>query len=178
MAATIQRLEGAFALAILDAETPGVLWVARQGSPLVIGVGHGEYFAGSDQLALLHVTDRFIFLDEGDSAKLTSDALEIFDDHNELVSRPIAAATTSSEQSAKGEYRHFMAKEIHEQPRAVLTTLQGRLGKDQILTGTLGPDGDQLLRDAGCRSLLVVRVIMRDLLLNIGLKALWEFPAR
>jgi len=149
VAATIQRLEGAFALAILDAETPGVLWVARQGSPLVIGVGHGEYFAGSDQLALLHVTDRFIFLDEGDSAKLTSDALEIFDDHNELISRPIAEATTSSEQSAKGEYRHFMAKEIHEQPRAVLTTLQGRLGKDQILTGILGPDGDQLLRDAG-----------------------------
>lgn len=149
VAATIQRLEGAFALAILDAETPGVLWVARQGSPLVIGVGHGEYFAGSDQLALLHVTDRFIFLDEGDSAKLTSDALEIFDDHNELISRPIAEATTSSEQSAKGEYRHFMAKEIHEQPRAVLTTLQGRLGKDQILTGILGPDGDHLLRDAG-----------------------------
>ena len=149
VAATIERLEGAFALAILDAETPGVLWVARQGSPLVIGVGHGEYFAGSDQLALLHVTDRFIFLDEGDSAKLTSDALEIFDDHNELVSRPIAEATTSSEQSAKGEYRHFMAKEIHEQPRAVSTTLQGRLGKDQILTGILGPDGDQLLRDAG-----------------------------
>ncbi|MGB2317328.1 MAG: glutamine--fructose-6-phosphate transaminase (isomerizing) [Litorivicinaceae bacterium] len=149
VAATIQRLEGAFALAILDAETPGVLWVARQGSPLVIGVGHGEYFAGSDQLALLHVTDRFIFLAEGDSAKLTSDALEIFDDHNELVSRPIAEATTSSEQSAKGEYRHFMAKEIHEQPRAVSTTLQGRLGKDQILTGILGPDGDQLLRDAG-----------------------------
>ena len=149
VAATIQRLEGAFALAILDVETPGVLWVARQGSPLVIGVGHGEYFAGSDQLALLHVTDRFIFLDEGDSAKLTSDALEIFDDHNELVSRPIAEATTSSEQSAKGEYRHFMAKEIHEQPRAVSTTLQGRLGKDQILTGILGPDGDQLLRDAG-----------------------------
>lgn len=149
VAATIQRLEGAFALAILDVETPGVLWVARQGSPLVIGVGHGEYFAGSDQLALLHVTDRFIFLDEGDSAKLTSDALEIFDDHNEPVSRPIAQATTSSEQSAKGEYRHFMAKEIHEQPRAVSTTLQGRLGKDQILTGILGPDGDQLLRDAG-----------------------------
>ena len=149
VAATIERLAGAFALAILDAETPGVLWVARQGSPLVIGVGHGEYFAGSDQLALLHVTDRFIYLDEGDSAKLTSDALEIFDDHNELVSRPIAEATTSSEQSAKGEYRHFMAKEIHEQPRAVSTTLQGRLGKDQILTGILGPDGDQLLRDAG-----------------------------
>jgi len=149
VAATIQRLEGAFALAILDVETPGVLWVARQGSPLVIGVGHGEYFAGSDQLALLHVTDRFIFLDEGDSAKLTSDALEIFDDHNEPVSRPIAQATTSSEQSAKGEYRHFMAKEIHEQPRAVSTTLLGRLGKDQILSGILGPDGDQLLRDAG-----------------------------
>ena len=146
--AAIKRLEGAFALAILDQETPGVLWVARQGSPLVIGVGHGEHFVGSDQLALLHVTDRFIFLNEGDSAKLRSHALEIYDGDHQPVNRPLVQATASNEQVSKGQYRHFMAKEIYEQPNAVLTTLQGRLGKNQILTGVLGPQGDQLLAEA------------------------------
>ncbi len=146
--AAIKRLEGAFALAILDQETPGVLWVARQGSPLVIGVGHGEHFVGSDQLALLHVTDRFIFLNEGDSAKLRAHALEIYDGDHQPVNRPLVQATASSEQVSKGQYRHFMAKEIYEQPNAVLTTLQGRLGKNQILRGVLGPQGDQLLAEA------------------------------
>ena len=146
--AVIKRLEGAFALAIIDEQTPGVLWVARQGSPLVIGVGHGEHFVGSDQLALLHVTDRFIFLDEGDSAKLKSHTLEIYDGDHQLVNRPVVRATASNEQASKGQYRHFMAKEIYEQPNAVLTTLQGRLGKNQILTGVLGPNGDQLLAEA------------------------------
>ncbi len=146
--ASLERLEGAFALAIIDEQSPGVLWVARQGSPLVIGVGHGEYFVGSDQLALLHVTDRFIFLDEGDSAKLTSQTLEIFDENHLSVSRPIVRATASSEQASKGQYRHFMAKEIHEQPEAVSATLQGRLGKDRILKGILGPNGDSLLARA------------------------------
>ena len=146
--AVIKRLEGAFALAIIDEQTPGVLWVARQGSPLVIGVGHGEHFVGSDQLALLHVTDRFIFLDEGDSAKLKSHTLEIYDGDHQLVNRPLVRATASNEQASKGQYRHFMAKEIYEQPNAVLTTLQGRLGKNQILTGVLGPNGDQLLAEA------------------------------
>ncbi len=148
VAAVIKRLDGAFALAIIDEQTPGVLWVARQGSPLVIGVGHGEHFVGSDQLALLHVTDRFIFLAEGDSAKLRSHTLEIYDGDHHLVNRPLVRATTSNEQASKGQYRHFMAKEIYEQPNAVLTTLQGRLGKNQILTGVLGPNGDQLLADA------------------------------
>lgn len=148
VAAVIKRLDGAFALAIIDEQTPGVLWVARQGSPLVIGVGHGEHFVGSDQLALLHVTDRFIFLDEGDSAKLRSHTLEIYDGDHQLVNRPMVRATTSNEQASKGQYRHFMAKEIYEQPNAVLKTLQGRLGKNQILTGVLGPNGDQLLVEA------------------------------
>ena len=148
VAAVIKRLEGAFALAIIDEQTPGVLWVARQGSPLVIGVGHGEHFVGSDQLALLHVTDRFIFLDEGDSAKLRSHTLEIYDSAHQLANRPIVRATTSNEQASKGQYRHFMAKEIYEQPNAVFTTLRGRLGKNQILTGVLGPNGDQLLEEA------------------------------
>ncbi len=144
----IRRLEGAFALAILDEHTPGVIWVARQGSPLVIGVGHGEHFVGSDQLALLHVTDRFIYLEEGDTARLTAKTLEIFNADGEAVTRAVVRASASSEQVSKGEYRHFMAKEIHEQPEAVRSTLLGRLGKDRLLSGILGPSGDALLESA------------------------------
>ena len=144
----ICRLEGAFALAILDEHTPGVIWVARQGSPLVIGVGHGEHFVGSDQLALLHVTDRFVYLEEGDTARLTAKTLEIFNADGEAVTRPVVRASASSEQVSKGEYRHFMAKEIHEQPEAVRSTLLGRLGKDRLLSGILGPSGDALLESA------------------------------
>ena len=144
----ICRLEGAFALAILDEHTPGVIWVARQGSPLVIGVGHGEHFVGSDQLALLHVTDRFIYLEEGDTARLTAKTLEIFSADGEAVTRAVVRTSASSEQVSKGEYRHFMAKEIHEQPEAVRSTLLGRLGKDRLLSGILGPSGDALLESA------------------------------
>ena len=144
----IRRLEGAFALAILDEHTPGVIWVARQGSPLVIGVGHGEHFVGSDQLALLHVTDRFIYLEEGDTARLTAKTLEIFSADGEAVTRAVVRASASSEQVSKGEYRHFMAKEIHEQPEAVRSTLLGRLGKDRLLSGILGPSGDTFLESA------------------------------
>ncbi len=144
----IRRLEGAFALAILDEHTPGVIWVARQGSPLVIGVGHGEHFVGSDQLALLHVTDRFVYLEEGDTARLTAKTLEIFNADGEAVTRAVVRASASSEQVSKGEYRHFMAKEIHEQPEAVRSTLLGRLSKDRLLSGILGPSGDALLESA------------------------------
>jgi len=144
----IRRLEGAFALAILDEHTPDVIWVARQGSPLVIGVGHGEHFVGSDQLALLHVTDRFIYLEEGDTARLTAKTLEIFNAEGEPVTRAVVRASASSEQVSKGEYRHFMAKEIHEQPEAVRSTLLGRLSKDRLLSGILGPSGDALLESA------------------------------
>ncbi|MDC0379249.1 glutamine--fructose-6-phosphate transaminase (isomerizing) [Litorivicinus sp.] len=144
----IRRLEGAFALAILDEHTPDVIWVARQSSPLVIGVGHGEHFVGSDQLALLHVTDRFIYLEEGDTARLTAKTLEIFNAEGEPVTRAVVRASASSEQVSKGEYRHFMAKEIHEQPEAVRSTLLGRLSKDRLLSGILGPSGDALLESA------------------------------
>jgi len=141
----VRRLEGAFALAILDEHTPGVIWVARQGSPLVIGVGHGEHFVGSDQLALLHVTDQFIYLEEGDTARLTAKTLEIFNAESEAVMRAVVRASVSSEQVSKGEYRHFMAKEIHEQPEAVRSTLLRRLGKDRLFSGILGPSGNELL---------------------------------
>ena len=93
----ISQLDGAFALAIIDEQTPNVIWAARQGSPLVIGVGHGEHFVGSDQLALLHVTDRFVYLEEGDRARLTAQSFEVFSPDGIVVQRPIKQAPASND---------------------------------------------------------------------------------
>ena len=141
----IDQLEGAFALAIMDQMSPDTIWVARQGSPLVIGVGHGEYFVGSDQLALLHVTDRFIFLEEGDRARLTRMEAVVYRANGEIVERPVVQASASSDAATKGAYRHFMAKEMHEQPQAIRDTLAGRIGQSKLLEGLLGPDGAEVL---------------------------------
>jgi len=141
----IDQLEGAFALAIMDQMSPDTMWVARQGSPLVIGVGHGEYFVGSDQLALLHVTDRFIFLEEGDRARLTRVDAVVYRANGEIVERPVVQASASSDAATKGAYRHFMAKEMHEQPQAIRDTLAGRIGQSKLLEGLLGPDGAEVL---------------------------------
>ena len=141
----IDQLEGAFALAIMDHMSPDTMWVARQGSPLVIGVGHGEYFVGSDQLALLHVTDRFIFLEEGDRARLTRMEAVVYRANGEIVERPVVQASASSDAATKGAYRHFMAKEMHEQPQAIRDTLAGRIGQSKLLEGLLGPDGAEVL---------------------------------
>lgn len=141
----VDQLQGAFALAIMDQMTPDVIWVARQGSPLVIGVGHGEHFVGSDQLALLHVTDRFIFLEEGDRARLTREHAVVYSSDGQAVERPMSQASASSDAVTKGTYRHFMAKEIHEQPKAIRATLAGRIGQSKVLDGLLGPDGATVL---------------------------------
>lgn len=142
------QLEGAYALAILDADHPGVLWVARQGSPLVLGLGHGEHFIGSDQLALLHVTDRFVFFEEGDSARITADRVQLFDANGQPVDRPVVYAHQGQDVVSKGAYRHFMAKEIHEQPAAIAATLAGRISKERLLSGILGPEGDKIIERA------------------------------
>ena len=141
----LTQLDGAYALAIIDVNSPDLLWVARKGSPLVIGVGHGEYFVGSDQLALLHVTNRFVFLEDGDSACLTTSGYQVYSSDGNSVERPVIRADVSGESVSKGEYRHFMEKEIHQQPAAIEATLAGRLGKTRLLSGILGPKGDDLL---------------------------------
>jgi glucosamine--fructose-6-phosphate aminotransferase (isomerizing) len=141
----VDQLEGAFAIAIVDQMTPDAIWVARQGSPLVIGVGHSEHFVGSDQLALLHVTDRFIFLEEGDRARVTREHAQVYSAAGQPVDRPIIQANATSDMATKGAYRHFMAKEIHEQPTAIRDTLAGRIGQSTLLDGVLGPDGATVL---------------------------------
>ncbi len=114
---TIKRLEGAYGLCVMSSEEPGVILGARSGSPLVIGLGIEENFLASDQLALRKVTDNFIYLEEGDVARIQENTIEIFDEYFTPVEREQVTITESADPSDKGHYRHYMQKEIHEQPQ-------------------------------------------------------------
>jgi glucosamine--fructose-6-phosphate aminotransferase (isomerizing) len=111
---------------------------AREGSPLVIGVGFGEHFIASDVFALLPVTHRFIFLEEGDIAELTRGEVRIWDRGGQHVERPIKESRISADSAERGPYRHYMLKEIFEQPRAIADTLEGRLAGNHVLTESFG----------------------------------------
>ena len=119
---TVARLTGAYSLAALDTQHPGEIVATRVGSPLVVGVGIGENFLASDQLALRQVTDRFIFLEEGDLLRMTGQTLEVFDRNKAPVERVQTRISDAVEVAERGEYDHFMMKEIFEQPRAVADT--------------------------------------------------------
>ena len=142
---TTARLEGAYALGVIDNQHRDRLVAARQGSPLVIGVGFQEYFIASDVFALLPVTNRFIFLEEGDLAELRCDGLQIWDVAGQPVERSIRESSVAADSAERGEYRHFMQKEIFEQPRAIADTLEGRLGANRVLPEAFGIDADPMM---------------------------------
>ena len=135
---TIKKLEGAYAIGVISADEPDVLIACRKGSPLVIGVGFGEYFIASDVAALLPVTQRFIFLEEGDIAKISIDELLIYDVNDELVKRPIKQSQLTADAVDKGAYRHYMLKEIYEQPFAIAQTLEGRFINNRLQENAFG----------------------------------------
>ncbi len=135
---TIKELEGAYALGVLSNQEPGRLITARRGSPLVIGVGIGEYFIASDVAALLPVTQRFIFLEEGDVAELKRDSLTIYDGSGKQVERPIKESELTADAVERGEFRHYMLKEIYEQSRAIADTLEGRIANKKVLIESFG----------------------------------------
>jgi glutamine---fructose-6-phosphate transaminase (isomerizing) len=139
-----EHLRGAYALGVIDAQDPDHLVAARQGSPLVIGVGFGEHFIASDVFALLPVTSRFIFLEEGDVAELTRESVRIWDHEGNLVVRPVKTSAVSADAAERGEYRHFMLKEIFEQPRAIADTLQGRLAGARVLPESFGNQAPEI----------------------------------
>jgi glucosamine--fructose-6-phosphate aminotransferase (isomerizing) len=117
--AAVSQCEGAYALGVIDINDPNTLLAARKGSPLVIGVGVEENYIASDQLALLQVTDRFMFLEEGDIAQLELNQVQIWDAQGEAVKRPVIPYEHGDQSSDKGHYKHYMAKEIHEQPMVI-----------------------------------------------------------
>lgn len=141
----VRRLDGAYALGVLSADEPERLLAVRSGSPLVIGLGFEENFIASDQLALLPVTNRFIFLDEGDVAEVGRNDIRITDRDGNPAERAVHEFDGSYEDAEKGEYRHFMGKEIFEQPLALQRTLEGRLDNLDALTGSFGERAGELL---------------------------------
>ncbi|KPQ25853.1 MAG: glutamine-fructose-6-phosphate transaminase (isomerizing) [Halomonas sp. HL-48] len=143
----VNRLGGAYALGVISAKAPGVVVGARQGSPLVVGVGIDEAFLASDPLALLQVTDRFIYLEEGDLVELREKgAIRIVDRHGNDVERPIQAFEHGDGAASKGDYRHFMLKEIFEQPEVIRAALEGRLSDDHVLVESFGPDAQGIFQ--------------------------------
>ncbi|MGN8259137.1 glutamine--fructose-6-phosphate transaminase (isomerizing) [Pseudomonas sp. SMSB3] len=140
----VKRLHGAYGLALISQKQPDRLVAARSGSPLVIGLGLGENFLASDQLALRQVTDRFMYLEEGDIAEIRRDQVKIWDQAGEPVQRETVQYHEGAEAADKGAFRHFMLKEIHEQPTVVQRTLEGRLGKDHVLVQAFGPQAAEL----------------------------------
>ncbi len=146
---TVARLHGAYSLAVLSAREPGTLVGARLGSPLVVGLGAGEQYLASDIHALLPLTRRFIYLDDGDVVELTRDTVQVFDAAGQPVERAVKESHFAADAVERGEYRHYMLKEIHEQPQAVADTLEGRIAGGHILTQMLGVDAEALLARTG-----------------------------
>ncbi|MBC3206099.1 glutamine--fructose-6-phosphate transaminase (isomerizing) [Pseudomonas sp. SWRI111] len=142
--ATVKQLHGAYGLAVINARQPDRLVAARSGSPLVIGLGLGENFLASDQLALRQVTDRFMYLEEGDIAEIRRDSVQIWDVTGKAVERQTVQYSDGAEAADKGEFRHYMLKEIHEQPAVVQRTLEGRLSDHQVLVQAFGPQAPEL----------------------------------
>ncbi|MEW8124062.1 MAG: glutamine--fructose-6-phosphate transaminase (isomerizing) [Candidatus Thiodiazotropha endolucinida] len=139
------KLVGAYALAVVSPDDPDQMVVIRAGSPLVIGLGVGENFIASDVFALLPVTQRFIFLDEGDLAHVSRDEVRIFDDQGRQVEREVRTSRVSASSAEKGPYRHYMLKEIFEQPAVIAETLEGRIHKGKLLEDSFGFEAKQLL---------------------------------
>lgn len=137
---TLSYLEGAFALGVIHADSPEQLLTARKGSPLVIGVGIGENFIASDQLALLPVTDRFMFLEDGDIAVLEAERIRVWGARGQQVERAVTTFEHGLGNADKGEFRHFMLKEIYEQPRVMQAVLEGRTASGHLLEQAFGAE--------------------------------------
>ena len=138
MQALKNKLEGAYAIAALDQKDPESLVLARNKSPLIIGLGKKENFAASDPLALAELTKSFLIMEDGDVAKISPQQVEIYDDQDNLANREEMFMDVNAEASTKGNFRHYMEKEIFEQPNAILNTLDGRIGGDDVLNNIFG----------------------------------------
>jgi glucosamine--fructose-6-phosphate aminotransferase (isomerizing) len=143
---SVSQFEGAYALGVIAVNDPETLIAARKGSPLVIGIGIGEHFIASDVSALLPVTQSFIFLEEGDVAKITRQTVEIYNTKGQRVERPVKQSTLTSHAVELGEHKHYMHKEIFEQPQAVIDTLEGRITQDQVLVASFGRQAEKIFK--------------------------------
>ena len=135
---TKEKLEGAYAIAAIDKEDNSNIIIARNKSPLLIGIGRNELLAASDPLAISELTNEFIFLEDGDVAQISSQEYKIYDGLKKHVEREISKIDISTQATSKGDFKHFMEKEIYEQPAAILNTIDGRVGGDDVLDNIFG----------------------------------------
>jgi glucosamine--fructose-6-phosphate aminotransferase (isomerizing) len=140
-------LEGAYAIAAIDKEDADNFYLARNKSPLLLGLGEKEYFAASDPLAISELTNEFIFLEDGDTVIVSASGFEIFDQNQKTINRDITKLDISAEASSKGDFKHFMEKEIFEQPQAITNTLDGRVGGEDVLENIFGEGSSKLLSE-------------------------------
>ena len=141
----VKQLTGAYGMVVMDSRHPEHLVAARSGSPLVIGLGIDENFLASDQLALLSVTRRFIFLEEGDIAEITRRTVDIYDTYGNKVEREIHESNLENDTAEKGKFRHFMQKEIYEQPTALINTMEGRINHENVIVDSIGNGAKHIL---------------------------------
>jgi glucosamine--fructose-6-phosphate aminotransferase (isomerizing) len=141
---TVKELHGAYGLGVVSKHEPDLLIAARSGSPLLIGLGDDENFIASDMSALIPVSQRYMVMEDGDIAKITSHSVEVYDASGTLVEREVLISTLSDEETALGGYAHYMKKEIHEQTRAITETLEGRLGADSVLELPFGENAREI----------------------------------
>ena len=144
--ATVAELEGAYALAVVSEAEPERIILAREGCPVVVGLGVDENFVASDVAALLPVTRRFMFLEEGDVADIRRTSIKVLDKNGDNAERPVRESELSADAAEKGQYRHFMLKEIHEQPRAVADTLAERVANGRLLEAAFGPAATEIFK--------------------------------
>ena len=147
MHALREHLEGAYAIAAIDKEDADNFYLARNKSPLLLGLGKKEYFAASDPLAISELTNEFIFLEDGDTVIVSASGFKIFDQNQKIINRDITKLDISAEASSKGDFKHFMEKEIFEQPQAITNTLDGRIGGEDVLENIFGEGSSKLLSE-------------------------------
>lgn len=168
----VKQLTGAYGMVVLDRNQPEHLVAARSGSPLVIGLGIGENFLASDQLALLSVTRRFIFLEEGDIAEITRRTVSIYDKAGDKVEREVHESNLENDAAEKGKFRHFMQKEIFEQPNALINTMEGRINHNNVIVEAIGNGAREILA-----KVQHVQIVACGTSYNSGMAARYWFEA-
>ena len=168
----IPLLRGAYGTVIMDIRNPDQLVAARSGSPLVIGCGIAEHFIASDQLALLPVTNQFIYLEEGDIALITHKTVSIFDKNNKQVKRPFVTSDVKYDAGSKTGYNHYMQKEIYEQPNAIKNTLEGRIQHGKVNLSELGEQSNTILKQVEH-----IQIVACGTAYNAGMVARYWFEA-
>ena len=169
---TVKQLTGAYGMVVLDREHPEHLVAARSGSPLVIGLGIGENFLASDQLALLSVTRRFIYLEEGDTAEITRRTVDIYDANGQKVEREVHESNLENDAAEKGKFRHFMQKEIYEQPNALINTMEGRILHNNVIVDAIGNGAAEILEKVEH-----IQIVACGTSYNAGMTARYWFEA-